>query len=54
MTRQEVEARRQVEVQERRKRFRASVQNDPELRKELIIGLQWASPAMWEKMVREN
>ena len=50
MTKAEI---RQQEILERRKRFRAAVQNDPELRKDLIIGFQWAAPAAWEKMVKE-
>lgn len=45
---------REAEKAARRERFRASLINDPELLKDLTIGLQWAEPARWEAMAREK
>ena len=48
------EQRRNREVFERREKFRASVKNDPELLRDLMIGLQHALPAAWEKLEKES
>lgn len=45
---------REREIIERRRRFRESVVSDPELLRDLRIGLHHAAPAKWEKFLKED